>query len=155
MVMVCGERCRRGPGDASSVMGSLLWPCTLRPTKLDKKGYFHLFAMHLGEIQLLITRRLEWRTRLPTEVTNLDWSDAVAMATLVSWETPKGCHGILSPIPLGRRRSCKNPSRWFQPCHPAGHCLCTSQGTRPCIPIRLLHPLLHRVPMNQTPTCRQ
>lgn len=67
----------------------------------DKGIFPPLFAMPLEELQPLITRRLKWRTRLPAEVTNSDRSDAVAMATMVSWETPKGCHGIPSPIPLG------------------------------------------------------
>lgn len=68
-------------------------------------------------MQPLIARRLKWRTRLPAEVTNSERSDAVAMATLVSWETPKGCHGIPSPSPPAPRSSRKKPfqmvpSRW-------------------------------------------
>lgn len=97
----------------------------------DKGIFPPFFAMRLGEMQLLIARRLKWRTRLPAEVTNSDRSDAVAMVTMVSWETPKGCHGIPSPIPLGPRSSHKNLSRWFQPCHPTGH-----RGSAPqCDPI--------------------
>lgn len=75
----------------------------------DKGIFPPFFAMRLGEMQPLIARRLKWRTRLPAEVTNSDRSDAVAMTTLVSWETPKGCHGIPSPIPLGPRSSRKKP----------------------------------------------
>lgn len=75
------------------------------PPSWETKGYFLLFLQRLWKS--FITRRLKRRTRLPAEVTNSDRSDAVAMVTTVSWETPKGCHGIPSPIPLGPRSSRK------------------------------------------------
>lgn len=71
------------------------------------KGIFPPCVLGLREMQPLIARRLKWQTRLPAEVSDSDRSDAVAMVTLVSWETPKGCHGIPSPIPLGPRSSHK------------------------------------------------
>lgn len=91
---------RRAPGHG--------WEPPAHPAG-DKGIFPPLFAMPLGEMQPLISRRLKWRTRLPAEVTNSDRSDAVAMATMVSWETPKGCHGIPSPIPLGPCSSRKKP----------------------------------------------
>lgn len=84
------------------------WEPPTRPAG-DKGMFPPRFAMPLEEMQPLITRRLKWRTRLPAEVTNSDRSDAVAMVTMVSWETPKGCHGIPSPIPLGPCSSRKKP----------------------------------------------
>lgn len=76
------------------------WEPPAHPAR-DRGIFPPLFAKPLEEMQPLISRRLKWRTRLPAEVTNSDRSDAVAMVTMVSWETPKGCHGIPSPIPLG------------------------------------------------------
>lgn len=74
------------------------WEPPTHPAR-DKGIFPPLFATPLEEKQPLSTRRLKWQTRLPAEVTNSDRSDAVAMVTMVSWETPKGCHGIPSPIP--------------------------------------------------------
>lgn len=121
-----GERQNGMVSGADSVWGAMLvWTggCRIRDGLLavavqpqthpagDKGIFPPFFAMHLGEMQPLIARRLKWRTRLPAEVTNSDRSDAVAMATLVSWETPKGCHGIPSPFPLG---PCSSRKKTFQ-----------------------------------------
>lgn len=36
-------------GDAGSASGSLPWPCSLEPTRLETKGYFLLFLHRLWE----------------------------------------------------------------------------------------------------------
>lgn len=119
---------RRAPGHG--------WEPPAHPAG-DKGIFPPLFAMPLGEMQPLISRRLKWRTRLPAEVTNSDRSDAVAMATTVSWETPKGCHGIPSPIPLGPCSSRKKPFQMVPapPSHKTSW-LCTSF----LVPVPLLLP---------------
>lgn len=63
-----------------------------------------------------VTRRLKWQTPLPAEVTNSDLTDAVPIATHVSWETRKrlSWHLLLfSPTPLRPCRFHSNLSRWF------------------------------------------